>query len=97
MRTAQAFTQNPLNTNWYERIYRTGDLARYDESGSLYYIGRRDFQIKHMGHRVELGEIEAAAMRCDAVTRACCTFDAERQRLHLFTRAAVRKPPCWLR
>ena len=45
---------------------------RYDESGSLYYIGRRDFQIKHMGHRVELGEIEAAAMRCDAVTRACC-------------------------
>ena len=84
VRTAQAFTQNPLNTNWYERIYRTGDLARYDESGSLYYIGRRDFQIKHMGHRVELGEIEAAAMRCDAVTRACCTFDAERQRLHLF-------------
>ena len=48
------------------------------------YVSRKDFQIKHMGHRVELGEIEAAAMRCDAVTRACCTFDAERQRLHLF-------------
>ncbi len=44
VRTAQAFTQNPLNTNWWrKRIYRTGDLARYDESGSLYYIGRRDF------------------------------------------------------
>ena len=91
VRTAQAFTQNPLNTNWYERIYRTGDLARYDESGSLYYIGRRDFQIKHMGHRVELGEIEAAAMRCDAVTRACCTFDAERQRLHLFYTGSCEK------
>jgi len=91
VRTAQAFTQNPLNTNWYERVYRTGDLARYDESGSLYYIGRRDFQIKHMGHRVELGEIEAAAMRCDAVTRACCTFDAERQRLHLFYTGSCEK------
>jgi len=91
VRTAQAFTQNPLNTNWYERIYRTGDLARYDESGSLYYIGRRDFQIKHMGHRVELGEIEATAMRCDAVTRACCTFDAERQRLHLFYTGSCEK------
>lgn len=91
VRTAQAFTQNPLNANWYERIYRTGDLARYDESGSLYYIGRRDFQIKHMGHRVELGEIEAAAMRCDAVTRACCTFDAERQRLHLFYTGSCEK------
>ena len=60
-------------------------------------FGRRDFQIKHMGHRVELGEIEAAAMRCDAVTRACCTFDAERQRLHLFYTGSCEKLPCWLR
>ena len=73
-RTAQAFTQNPLNSSWYERIYRTGDLARYDEAGELYYIGRKDFQIKHMGHRVELGEIEAAAMRCDEVSRGMLHF-----------------------
>ena len=91
VRTAQAFTQNPLNPNWYERIYRTGDLARYDESGQLFYIGRKDFQIKHMGHRVELGEIEAAAMRCDAVTRACCIFDAQKQRLHLFYTGSCEK------
>lgn len=92
VRTARAFTQNPLNPNWYERIYRTGDLARYDAAGELYYIGRKDFQIKHMGHRVELGEIEAAAMRCDAVTRACCIFDAEKQRLHLFYTGSCEKP-----
>ena len=90
-RTALAFTQNPLNPNWYERIYRTGDLARYDEAGELYYIGRKDFQIKHMGHRVELGEIEAAAMRCDDVSRACCIFDAEKQRLHLFYTGTCEK------
>ena len=90
-RTAQAFTQNPLNTRWYERIYRTGDLARCDAAGEFYYIGRKDFQIKHMGHRVELGEIEAAAMRCDAVTRACCIFDAEKQRLHLFYTGSCEK------
>lgn len=90
-RTAQAFTQNPLNPSWYERIYRTGDLARYDEAGELYYIGRKDFQIKHMGHRVELGEIEAAAMRCDEVSRACCIFDAEKQRLHLFYTGTCEK------
>lgn len=91
-RTAQAFTQNPLNRLWQERIYRTGDLARYDEAGELYYIGRKDFQIKHMGHRVELGEIEAAAMRCDGVDRACCLFDAEKQRLHLFYTGSCAKP-----
>lgn len=44
-----------------------------------------------MGHRVELGEIEAAAMRCDAVTRACCIFDAEKQRLHLFYTGSCEK------
>ena len=76
VRTAQAFTQNPLNANWYERIYRTGDLARYDESGSLYYIGRRDFQIKHMGHRIELGEIEVAANALPEVQYACCLHEA---------------------
>ena len=91
VRTAQAFTQNPLNANWYERIYRTGDLARYDENGDLFYIGRKDFQIKHMGHRVELGEIEAAAMQCAEVSRACCLFDAEKQRLHLFYTGSCEK------
>lgn len=91
VRTAQVFTQNPLNPHWYERIYRTGDLARYDADGQLFYIGRKDFQIKHMGHRVELGEIEAAAMRCDDVNRACCIFDAEKQRLHLFYTGSCEK------
>ena len=52
--TAAAFTQNPLQTWYPERIYRTGDLGRYGEGGDLYFAGRKDFQIKHMGHRIEL-------------------------------------------
>ena len=84
VRTAQAFTQNPLNTNWYERIYRTGDLARYDESGSLYYIGRRDFQIKHMGHRIELGEIEVHVNQMAGIRMSCCVYDKEREKIVLF-------------
>ena len=84
MRTAQAFTQNPLNTNWYERIYRTGDLARYDESGSLYYIGRRDFQIKHMGHRIELSEIEVQMTAVPGVERALCAYLADKGKILAF-------------
>ncbi len=38
--------------------YRTGDLVRQDERGCLFYLGRRDFQVKINGYRVELQEID---------------------------------------
>ena len=41
--------------------YRTGDRVRRSaKGGPLVYLGRVDNQIKVLGHRVELGEIEAA-------------------------------------
>lgn len=39
--------------------YRTGDLVCQDESGIYHHLGRIDHQVKILGHRVELGEIEA--------------------------------------
>ncbi len=42
------------------RIYRTGDLGRRLPDGSIKFEGRKDFQIKIRGFRVELGEIESA-------------------------------------
>jgi thioesterase domain-containing protein/acyl carrier protein len=41
------------------RIYRSGDLGRRLPDGSIQFEGRKDFQIKLRGYRVELGEIEA--------------------------------------
>jgi acyl-coenzyme A synthetase/AMP-(fatty) acid ligase len=43
-----------------DRIYRTGDMGRVGPDGLVYFLGRRDRQIKSRGHRIELGEIEAA-------------------------------------
>ena len=41
--------------------YRTGDRVRRPGPGNpLVYLGRFDSQIKVLGHRVELGEVEAA-------------------------------------
>jgi D-alanine--poly(phosphoribitol) ligase subunit 1 len=58
--TARSFTRNPLNENFDERMYRTGDLVRVDPAtGLLHYVGRRDNQVKHLGYRVELEEVEA--------------------------------------
>ncbi len=79
-RTAKAFTQNPLNTAFPETIYRTGDLAKYGGDGLLYCVGRRDFQIKHHGRRVELGEIEAALAACGA-KRACVLYMDTEERI----------------
>jgi len=59
-RTAQSFIQNPRHSAYLDIGYRTGDLVRRDRCGWLHFKGRADFQIKHMGYRIELEEIEAA-------------------------------------
>ncbi len=55
--TAQAFVANPFGDG---RMYRTGDLAYRLPNGLPVFFGRRDFQVKVRGLRVELGEVEAA-------------------------------------
>ncbi|WP_329549047.1 amino acid adenylation domain-containing protein [Streptomyces sp. NBC_01356] len=57
--TAERFTtlESPQGPR---RYYRTGDLARKLPDGSFEYLGRNDQQIKLRGHRIELGEVEAA-------------------------------------
>ena len=39
-------------------LYRTGDRVRRASDGELVYLGRLDQQVKVLGHRVELGELE---------------------------------------
>lgn len=45
------------------RVYRTGDLVRYEADGSLFFLGRRDFQVKLRGQRFELSEVEDSIQR----------------------------------
>lgn len=57
-RTAQSFISRELPfKSW---MYKTGDLVEKSSTGQLYFKGRVDNQIKHMGYRIELEEIEAA-------------------------------------
>lgn len=52
------------------RVYRTGDLAQLTEDGQIDHLGRIDNQIKFHGHRIELGEIDAALAMQPNVRRA---------------------------
>ena len=80
-KTDQAFVQNPLNDKYNEIIYRTGDLGYYSKAGELYFSSRKDFQIKHMGHRIELGEIDMAINAVEGCVRACCIFDKDNNKI----------------
>lgn len=82
--TEKAFVQNPLNDAYLEKIYKTGDLAYYDTDGYLCFIGRKDFQVKHMGHRIELSEIESAMIKTKNVLRALCIYDEAKSKIWAF-------------
>lgn len=68
-RTAASFIPAPVD--WYgirpdknrrshmSRAYRMGDLLQQQWDGSFRFVGRRDFQVKINGQKVELGEIES--------------------------------------
>ncbi len=82
-KTAAAFVQNPLQKSYPERVYKTGDLVRENERGELLYISRKDFQIKHMGYRIELSEIEAAAGAIPEISACAAVYDGSRDKIIL--------------
>jgi D-alanine--poly(phosphoribitol) ligase subunit 1 len=87
-KTKAAFVPNPLRVEVRETIYRTGDIVRRQD-GLLYFVGRRDQQIKHNGYRIELGEIEAVASAIEAVEACVAGYDAQGRQIWLAVKAAA--------
>ena len=78
--TAEKFVLYPVDGT-EQRMYRTGDLGSYDEEGNIVFAGRKDFQIKHMGHRIELEEIETVLGSLSMIEHACCFFDEQKNKI----------------
>ena len=84
VKMGEVFVQNPLHSLYHDMIYRTGDMVKYNERGELVFCTRKDFQIKHMGNRIEMGEIEAAVNSIDGITNAACIYDNDAKKIVLF-------------
>lgn len=60
-KTKNSFINNPFNNMFDEKYYKSGDLVKFDKDlNLLFFKGRLDNQIKKMGYRIELEEIESA-------------------------------------
>jgi acyl-coenzyme A synthetase/AMP-(fatty) acid ligase len=60
-RTFEAFWL--IGFGLFKKVYLTGDRALRDAVDRLCFCGREDSQVKIMGYRVELGEVEHALMQ----------------------------------
>jgi acyl-CoA synthetase (AMP-forming)/AMP-acid ligase II len=69
-RSAERFVKIPAAGLPDDIFYRTGDLARQLPNGEYVCLGRTDHQIKVLGFRVELGEIEGVLQKGTGVAQA---------------------------
>ena len=77
-KTNESFIQNPLKTKYKDIIYKSGDIV-YEKNGLLWFAGRTDNQIKHMGYRIELEEIEFALNGLNYINQSAAVYKRERE------------------
>lgn len=83
-KTRKAFVQNPSHDDYVDLIYKTGDLVKLDEDGNLLFLGRIDSQIKHLGYRIELGDIENVLGGFPNLGHCCTVYNASRSEIVVF-------------
>jgi amino acid adenylation domain-containing protein len=81
--TASRFRPDPFSDDG-GRLYLTGDVCRWSVDGALEMRGRADGQVKILGYRVELAEVEAAVRGVPGVRQAVVQSDGTPARLTAF-------------
>lgn len=72
-KTNNVFVKYTNNTHYDKKMYKTGDIVEYKD-GNLYFKGRKDNQIKHMGYRIELEDIENNLNCIDEVLQSAVIY-----------------------
>jgi amino acid adenylation domain-containing protein len=86
--TASRFIANPFVLG--SVMYLTGDLVRWDHQGQLEFVGRSDNQVKIRGHRIELGDVEAALSALQNVKEVAVLTQATAQGARLLGYCTVQ-------
>ncbi|HLZ88022.1 MAG TPA: amino acid adenylation domain-containing protein, partial [Puia sp.] len=73
--THQKFTTIVLSGQ-KRRLYRTGDWVRRLPDGNLEYLGRMDHQVKILGNRIELQEVEEVIL-ASGIVQTCVVLAKE--------------------
>ncbi len=82
--TQEKFIANPFvppDDPMHARLFRSGDVVSMRPDGHLDYVGRKDFQIKVRGFRIEPGEVETTLATHPAI-RACAVAALENHGLN---------------
>ncbi|MCQ2521129.1 MAG: amino acid adenylation domain-containing protein [Lachnospiraceae bacterium] len=90
-KTAEHFVQNPAQSAYPELVYKTGDVGKYNALGEIMFCGRVDNQVKHMGHRIEMEEVEHSIERVDGVERCFCIYDEKKSRIKAYYVGSIEK------
>jgi amino acid adenylation domain-containing protein len=74
--TKEHFIQ--LKSNPGKTWYRTGDLVKEDADGDLFFLGRKDAEVKISGYRVNLLEVDAVIREAAGNTDAASVLHEKR-------------------
>ncbi|KUF32492.1 MULTISPECIES: D-alanine--poly(phosphoribitol) ligase subunit DltA [Lysinibacillus] len=89
---APDLTAKVFSTVAEQRIYLTGDLG-YEQDGYLFFSGRKDFQVKLHGYRLEIEEIEKQISNLPPVS-SCVVVPIykEKEIISLSAHVVLREP-----
>lgn len=67
-----------------KKYLRTGDFGFENEEGDIVFSSRKDFQIKHMGYRIELQEIDLSVARLEYIGNCAVLYDQSADKIVAF-------------
>ncbi|WP_103866071.1 non-ribosomal peptide synthetase [Aquimarina sp. I32.4] len=79
--TEKNFIEHPLLKGIDKLLYKTGDIAFVREDGNYIFKGRKDYQVKINGVRVELDEVESTIIQYPGIEDCVVFYSKETNKL----------------